>query len=75
MVLCTTALIASELLYVCLLSMCTNEVRRSGCICFSACSARDAYWKIQGSFQVSQRFRIKFVITPPNTNQMELDFW
>ena len=38
--LCTTALIASKLcVCVCFLSMCTNTVRRSGCICFSACSA------------------------------------
>lgn len=27
-----------------------------------------------GNFQVPQRFRMKLVITPPNTNQMELDF-
>ena len=63
MVLCTTALIASELLYVCFLSMCTNEVKRSGCIRFSACSARDAYWKNQSNFQAPQRFGMKLVIT------------
>ena len=50
MVLCTTALIASELFCVSFLSICTNEVKRSCCICFSACSARDAYWKNQSNF-------------------------
>lgn len=51
MLLCTTALIASKLLYACFLSTCTNEVKRSGCICFSACSSGDAYWKNQCNFQ------------------------
>lgn len=56
MVLCTTALIASKLLYVCFLSMCINEVRRSGCICFSACSAGDAYWKnFQSALKVQDK--------------------
>lgn len=50
MVLCTTALIASTLVYICFLSMCTNEVRRSGCICFSSLFSRGCTLEKSGQF-------------------------
>lgn len=72
MVQCTITLIASKLLHICLLSKCTNELR-SGSICFQLVQLRMLTRKKRYSFQQPQRFKMKLVISTPNTNWTELE--